>query len=93
MGLTEAKLGRAGLVSPATEDGRLVVLRRSGLLVSTPESEFDRWTATLREDTGAAVAAFLLNDATRVLIKSVSTVHGAADHVAEISLGLPSSNI
>jgi diguanylate cyclase (GGDEF)-like protein len=77
------------LCSPAGEAERLVVLQRTGLLDSSPEFEFDRWTATLREDTGAAVVAFLLNDATRVFFKSVATVSGAAPEGAEIPLLTP----
>ena len=40
------------------------------------EAQLDRWTARLREDTGAAAAAFVLVDATRMFIKSLSTADG-----------------
>ena len=55
------------------EEKRVAILRRSELLDAPPEPEFDRWTTALREDTGAAVAAFLLVDATHVFVKSLSS--------------------
>ena len=68
------------------EAERLAVLQRSQLLDWPPEPEFDRWTAALREHTGAAVAALLLVDATRVFVKSLCTTVGAADEASELSL-------
>ena len=68
------------------EEERLAVLQRSRLLDSPAEPEFDRWTAALLRETGAAVAAFVLVDATRVVVKSLSTVGGPATETAELSL-------
>jgi diguanylate cyclase (GGDEF)-like protein len=71
------------------EEERLAVLQRSRLLDWPPEPEFDRWTAALREDTGAAVAALVLVDATRAFVKSLATADGSAEEVSEMPLEEP----
>jgi diguanylate cyclase (GGDEF)-like protein len=71
------------------EEERLSVLQRSRLLESTSEAEFDRWTAALRRQTRAAVAALVLVDATRVLVKSLSTASGPAPEASELPLSAP----
>jgi diguanylate cyclase (GGDEF)-like protein len=68
------------------EGERLAVLERSRLLDWPPEPEFDRWTAALRRDAGAAVAAFVLVDAARVVVKSLATARGCADTASEVPL-------
>jgi diguanylate cyclase (GGDEF)-like protein len=73
--------------SPGADDeARLVVLRSSGVLDSSPDPELDRWTAALRRNTGAAVAALCFLDASRRLVTSVCTVAGAAGTVSELAL-------
>jgi diguanylate cyclase (GGDEF)-like protein len=64
---------------------RLALLARTGLLDGPPQPEFDRRTIALREDTSAAVVAFVLLDAERVLVKSLSTADGVADETSEAS--------
>jgi diguanylate cyclase (GGDEF)-like protein len=76
-------------LSPDAEAERLAVLQRSQLLDFPPEPEFDRWTAALRVDTGAAVAALVLVDAARVFVKSLCTADGAAGEASEVSLPEP----
>ena len=71
------------------EEERLAVLQRSQLLDWPAEPEFDRLTAALLRETGAAVAAFVLVDATRVVVKSLSTATGPATEAAELSLSAP----
>lgn len=71
------------------EEERLAVLQRSRLLDWPAEPEFDRWTAGLLRETGAAVAAFVLVDATRVVVKSLCTTGGPATETAELSLSAP----
>jgi diguanylate cyclase (GGDEF)-like protein len=71
------------------EEERLTVLQRSRLLEWPAEPEFDRWTAALVRETGAAVAAFVLVDATRVVVKSLFTASGPATEAAELSLSTP----
>jgi diguanylate cyclase (GGDEF)-like protein len=71
------------------EEERLAVLQRSRLLESTSEPEFDRWTASLRRETGAAVAALVLVDAARVLVKSLSTATGSAEEASELPVSAP----
>jgi diguanylate cyclase (GGDEF)-like protein len=71
------------------EEERLALLQRSRLLDWPPEPEFDRWTAAVRRDTAAAVAALVLVDATRVVVKSLSTAAGCADEAFEIPLSEP----
>jgi diguanylate cyclase (GGDEF)-like protein len=71
------------------EDDRLAVLRRSRLLDCPPEPEFDRWTAAVRHDTGAAVAAFLLVDSARIVVKSLSVAEGSAQEVSELPPSAP----
>ena len=77
------------LASWVAEEQRLAVLRRSGLLDWPPEPEFDRWTAALRQDTGAAVAALVLVDAKRVFVKSLCTADGCAEEASEMPLTEP----
>jgi diguanylate cyclase (GGDEF)-like protein len=67
----------------------LALLQRAQLLDWQPEPDFDRRTTALCEDTGAAVAALVLRDAARVLVKSLSTADGAADQTSETSLAEP----
>ena len=68
------------------EAQRLAVLRRTQLLGRPPEPEFDRWTAALRQATGATAAALLLVDAAHVFVKSLSTADGSAAQASEITL-------
>jgi diguanylate cyclase (GGDEF)-like protein len=68
------------------EAERLAVLQRSGLLGRPPEPEFDRWTAALRDSTGAAVAAFVLVGTTRFFVKSLNTAEGWAQETSELAL-------
>jgi diguanylate cyclase (GGDEF)-like protein len=81
--------GPVSEVSWGAEEERLAVLERSQLLDWPREREFDRLTAGLRRDTASAVATLLLVDATRVLVKSLSTAAGAAEEVSEVSLSEP----
>jgi diguanylate cyclase (GGDEF)-like protein len=71
------------------EEERVAVLAQSRLLDAPPEPEFDRWTAALREDTGATVAALLLVDATQVFVKSLATADGCAGEAANVPLSEP----
>jgi diguanylate cyclase (GGDEF)-like protein len=71
------------------EEQRLAVLHRSRLLDWPPEAEFDRWTAALRHETDAAVAALVLVDAERVFIKSLATAQGCAEEASEVPLSAP----
>ena len=68
------------------EEQRLAVLRRALLLDRPPEPELDRWTAALRRDTNAAVAALVLVDTERGFVKSLCTAGGAATETSEIPL-------
>ncbi len=68
------------------EEERLAVLQRSHLLAWPCEPELDRWTVALRRETGAALAALVLVDATRLVVKSLSTASGCAEEVSELSL-------
>jgi hypothetical protein len=52
--VTAAHPEEASLHSWAMEEDRLSVLRRTQMLDRPHEAQFDRWTARLREDTGAA---------------------------------------
>jgi GAF domain-containing protein len=71
------------------EEERVAVLRHSRLLDAPPEPEFDRWTAALREDSGATAAALLLVDATQVFVKSLATDSGCAAETANVPLSEP----
>ena len=71
------------------DEARLAVLHGSGLLERPPEAEFDRWTAALQQETRAAVAAFLLVDRDRVVLKSFVSRQGAAPETAEVALSEP----
>jgi diguanylate cyclase (GGDEF)-like protein len=73
-------------VSSGADAERQATLRRTGVLDRGPEPEFDRWTAALAAETGAAVAALVLVDATRMFVKSLSTAGGAAGEVSELAL-------
>jgi diguanylate cyclase (GGDEF)-like protein len=68
------------------EQERLALLQRSGLLGRPPELEFDRWTAAVRDRTGAAVAALVLVGTTRFFVKSLSIADGWDQHTSEIEL-------
>jgi diguanylate cyclase (GGDEF)-like protein len=68
------------------EEQRLAVLRRTLLLDRPPEPEFDRWTAALRQDTDAAVAALVLVDAERGFVKSLCSAGGCASQTSEVAL-------
>lgn len=70
------------------EEERLAILQRSRLLDWPAEPEFDRWTAALLRETGAAVAAFVLVDATRLVVKSLSIASGPATEAPELSAPL-----
>jgi diguanylate cyclase (GGDEF)-like protein len=73
--------------SPGADDEtRSFVLRSSGVLDSSPDPELDRWTAFLRRNTGAGVAALCFLDASRRVVRSVCTVAGAAGKVSELAL-------
>jgi diguanylate cyclase (GGDEF)-like protein len=67
----------------------LGILERAQLFDRPPEPELDRWTALLRVDTNAAVAALVLVDATRMLIKSVATAERCAPDTRMIALSEP----
>jgi diguanylate cyclase (GGDEF)-like protein len=71
------------------EEQRLAVLQRSRLLDWPPEPEFDRWTAALRRETDASVAALVLVDASRVFVKSLATADGCAQTTCELPLSQP----
>jgi hypothetical protein len=71
------------------EEERLAVLQRSRLLDLPPESEFDRWTAALCRETGAAVTALVLVNATQVVVKSLTTANGSAAQPAALALSTP----
>jgi diguanylate cyclase (GGDEF)-like protein len=71
------------------EEERVAALQHSRLLDVPPEPEFDRWTAALREDTGAAAAALLLVDAAQVFVKSLATTDGCADELSSVGLSEP----
>jgi diguanylate cyclase (GGDEF)-like protein len=71
------------------EEERLAVLQRSRLLAMSCEPELDRWTVALCRETGAAVAALVLVDATRVVVKSLSSASGSEEEVSELSLSTP----
>jgi diguanylate cyclase (GGDEF)-like protein len=73
----------------SADEDCLALLQRTGLLDWSTEPDFDRRTAALCEDTGAAVAALLLLDTGRVFVKSLSTADGAADEASETSLAEP----
>ncbi len=77
------------LQSWVAEEDRLSVLRRTQMLDRPPDAQLDRWTARLREDTGAAAAAFVLVDATRMFIKSLSTADGRQHETAVLALSEP----
>lgn len=79
----------ASLESWVAEEDRLSVLRRTRLLNRPHEAQLDRWTARLREDTGSAAAAFVLVDATRMFIKSLSTTDGCDDDTPALALSEP----
>ena len=68
------------------EEERLAVLRRTGLLDSSPEPEFDRWTVALCQAADATVAALLLVDTARVFVKSLATADGPSAEAAEVEL-------
>jgi diguanylate cyclase (GGDEF)-like protein len=68
------------------DDARLVALQASGVLDSAPDPELDRWTAALRRNSGADVAAICFLDASRRLVKSVYPVAGTAGEVSVIAL-------
>jgi diguanylate cyclase (GGDEF)-like protein len=67
------------------EEVRIDMLRSGGVLDRSPDPEFDRLTAALRRNTGAAVAVVCFIDASCLLVKSVS-VDGPADDVSELRL-------
>src|ERR1039458_10786016 len=69
----------------ANDDPRVVMLRNCGVLDSTVNREFDRWTTALRRNSGAAVAAICFFDVSRQLIKSVTTDRKSADQVTELA--------
>ena len=71
------------------DGGRLVTLRRSGVLDHSPDPELDRWTVALRRSTGAAVAALCFLDDSCRLLKSVCTGDGSAAQVSELALSEP----
>jgi hypothetical protein len=54
-------------------DGRPATLDRTSLLDSGADPELERWTAALRRDTGAELAAFALTGLGQTVIKSVSS--------------------
>jgi diguanylate cyclase (GGDEF)-like protein len=64
---------------------QLDALRRHELLNTPPEPEFDRWIVALRRTTGADIAAFLLPNGGRLVVKSLATADGAAPTVGDIS--------
>jgi hypothetical protein len=71
------------------EEERLAVLQRSQLLDLPSEPEFDRWTVALRRETGAALAALVLVDATRMVVKSLSIAGGSVQEASELPLSTP----
>jgi hypothetical protein len=71
------------------EEERLAVLQRSQLLDLPCEPEFDRWTVALRRETGAALAALILVDATRMVVKSLSIAGGSVQEASELPLSTP----
>jgi diguanylate cyclase (GGDEF)-like protein len=68
------------------EEERLAILQRSRALDRPAEPGFDRWTAALRRETGAAVAALVLVDASFVVVKSLCTASGAAAEASDVPL-------
>jgi diguanylate cyclase (GGDEF)-like protein len=70
----------------ADDEARLVMLRHSGVFDPSPDLVFDRWTAALRRNTGAAVVALCLFDASRRVVKSSSTAEGPAGQGTELAL-------
>jgi diguanylate cyclase (GGDEF)-like protein len=78
------------MVAPAAQvpegEARWVLLRHGGTLSASPDLELDRWIGALRRNTGAAIAALCLVDASRRFVKSVSSAEGsAADRVTELA--------
>jgi hypothetical protein len=79
----------AGRALWVAEEERLALLQRSRLLDWPPEPEFDRWTAALRRDAGAVVAALVLVDANGIVVKSLATAQGCAEETSELPLSEP----
>ncbi len=71
------------------DEGRFVMLRRSGVLDHSPDPDFDRWTVALRRTTGAAVVALGFLDESCRLLKSFCTADGSADQASELALSEP----
>jgi hypothetical protein len=68
------------------EEERLAILQLSRVLDRPAEPGFDRWTAALRRETGAAVAALVLVDASCLVVKSLSTASGGAAEVSDVPM-------
>ena len=69
------------------DEGRLLILERSGLLEPGGEPELDRWTTELRRDVGAAIAVCALLGEQRTVIKSVSRADGGSEEPVELARG------
>jgi diguanylate cyclase (GGDEF)-like protein len=71
--------------SDADNEARSALLRLSGMLISWPDPELDRWGAELQRHTGAVVGAVCLADASRRFVKSVCTADGALDQLITLA--------
>jgi diguanylate cyclase (GGDEF)-like protein len=72
----------------STDDGlRLDMLQGSGALDPLPCPDFDRWTAALRRNAGASIAALCFRDASSLLLRSVSTRDPSCDQVSRLPFG------